>query len=301
MKKRFYNVLNYRRMRSCNNSRTFSYIHYKYLVLQAFSMRYFIYLILILTATSCSKYQTLIKKGTAQEKLDAAKKYYEKNDYLRAQPLLEELLGLYYGRKEREEIYYLYAQSYFGNEEYLLAGYHFNNFVQTYGLSPKVEEASYMSAVCSFKKAMPYELDQTPTNAAISGLQTFINQYPNSTYVEDCNSKIDQLRARLLVKVYESAKLYHSLGYFQSAMVSCTNALEDFPDMINRSELSYLVVDASYQYAKNSVAAKQPERYEVTLKKIKEFKKEFGDSSLFQKDIKRISEKTTQELAILNN
>ncbi len=264
-------------------------------------MRYFIYLTLFITATSCSKYQTLVKKGTAQEKLDAAKKYYEKDDYLRAQPLLEELLGLYYGRKEREEIYYLYAQSYYGNDEYLLAGYHFNNFVQTYGLSPKVEEASYMSAVCSFKKAMPYELDQTPTNAAINALQTFINQYPNSTYVADCNLKIDQLRAGILVKVYESAKLYHSLGYYQSAMVSCTNALEDYPDMINRSELSYLIVDASYQYARNSVAAKQSERYEVTLKKIKDYKQEFGEAGKFQRDIKRITDKTNQELAILNN
>jgi len=37
---------------------------------------------------------------------------------LRAQPLLEELLGLYNGRKKRG-IYYLYSYSYFGTEDFL--------------------------------------------------------------------------------------------------------------------------------------------------------------------------------------
>ena len=67
--------------------------------------------------SSCSNYQKIVKDGTPQEKLDAARKYYKAKDYLRAQPLLEELLGLYYGRAEREEIYYLFAYSYFGNHE----------------------------------------------------------------------------------------------------------------------------------------------------------------------------------------
>jgi outer membrane protein assembly factor BamD len=71
-------------------------------------MRKILSILIVITLASCSKYQKLMKDGTPQEKLDAAKKYYGDKDYLRAQPLLEELLGLYNGRKEREEIYYLY-------------------------------------------------------------------------------------------------------------------------------------------------------------------------------------------------
>ena len=78
------------------------------------------------------------------DKLEAAKKYYQSKDYVRALSLFEELLGLYFGKPEREEIYYMYAYSYFGNAEYLLAGYHFNNFSVTYALSDKKEEATYM-------------------------------------------------------------------------------------------------------------------------------------------------------------
>ncbi|PCJ65491.1 MAG: outer membrane protein assembly factor BamD [Bacteroidetes bacterium] len=265
--------------------------------MHAFSVRHFIYILIAFTAASCSNYQKLIKSGTPIEKFEAAKKYYKDKDYIRALPLFEELLGVYYGKKEREEIYYLYAYSYYGNAEYLLAGYHFNNFTQTYALSSKREEATYMSAVCKFKKSMPHELDQTPTNAAINGLQAFINQYPNSVYVEDCNKKIDELRSNVLEKVYESAKLYYSLGYFKSAIVSCTNALDDYPDMIHRPELSFLIVDAAFQYAENSVTKKQEERYEDTLLKIKYFRKEFGKTGEFAKEIIKIEEKTSTKLA----
>ena len=45
------------------------------------------------------------------DKLEAAKKYYQSEDYVRALPLFEELLGLYYGKPEREEVYYLYVRT----------------------------------------------------------------------------------------------------------------------------------------------------------------------------------------------
>jgi len=268
--------------------------------LQAFSVRQLLYIFFATALVSCSGYQKLVKDGTPAEKLAAAKKYYQDKDYVRSQMLFEELMGLYYGKPEREEIYYLYAYSYYGTSEFLLAGYHFNAFAQTYSLSPKREEASYMAAVCRFEKAMPVELDQEPTKSAITTLQTFINQYPNSKYVSDCNDKIDQLRARILAKVYENAKLYHSLGYYKSAMVACENALEDYPDMIKRDELHYLMVDAAYLYAKNSVTKKQVERYDDAVDRANGYLSEFGKESNYAQDINKIITKSKSALAELN-
>jgi len=265
-----------------------------------FGVRNLVYISFVFLFASCSSYQKLVKDGTPQEKLDAAKKYYKSKDYLRAQPLLEELLGLYYGRSEREEIQYLYAYSYYGNQEYLLAGYHFNNFVEIYSQSDKKEEALYMSALCKFKRSMPHELDQRPTKEAINDLQAFINKYPNSTYVSDCNDKIDILRQKILEKIYENAKLYYELGYYNSAIVACQNAIDDYPDIENRTELNYLVVDAAYRYAKNSIQKKQAERYQDTLNKIEAFKKEFGDKTMYANDIQKIKEKTLAVLAQTN-
>lgn len=271
--------------------------------MQAFSVRqliYILYFFLASTIVACSGYQKLVKDGTPAEKLEAAKKYYQKKDYIRSQMLFEELLGLYYGKPEREEIHYMYAYSYYGTSEFLLAGYHFNSFAQTFKLSPKREEASYMAAVCRFNKSMPVELDQAPTKSAIETLQSFINQYPNSQYVPDCNDKIDLLRATILAKVYNNAKLYHSLGYFKSAMVACENALEDYPDMVHRDELHYLMVDAAYLYAKNSISKKQKERYSDALDKANNYLSEYGKVSDYSQQIKKIITKSNSAVAELN-
>lgn len=269
--------------------------------MQAFLVRALIILISIISLSACSGYQKLLKEGTPQEKLEAARKYYQKQDYTRAQPLLEELLGLYFGKSEREEIYYLFAYTHYGLGEYYLAGYHFNNFVKSYPLSKHREETQYMSALCEYHKTLPYELDQTNAEMAIRSLQGFINKYPNSEYVDDCNKRIDELRQRILKKVYYRAKLYYQIGEFKAAIVACENALDDYPDMINRDELYYLIADAAYIYADNSVESTQAERFETTIKKCDNYLKEFKDESKYFDKVSKIKRQAQEQLKTINS
>ncbi|MBR9917089.1 outer membrane protein assembly factor BamD [bacterium] len=259
-------------------------------------MRAFIIIFISVLVASCTPYQQVLKKGTPAEKFEAAKKYYKKDDYVRAMPLLEELMGLYFGKPEREEIFYYYAYNHYGLNEFLLAGYYFRSFNNTYPLSDKREEMAYMAAVCDFHKTYAYELDQSNTELAINSLQSFINQYPNSEYIADCNKRIDDLRNRLLTKVYESAKLWYKIGDYKAAMVSCTNALEDYPDMIHRDELMYLIADASYRYANLSVEKVQLERYETALKSIDAYLKIYQKENEYYKEVVKIKEKTTEAI-----
>lgn len=263
--------------------------------MQAFSVRVFLYILIGFSLLGCDGYQQVIKKGTTEEKAAAAKKYYQNKQYAKAQPLLEELLGLYYGRNEKEEVYFYYCYTHFAMGEFLLAGYHFENFANTYPFSPKREEASYMAALCDYEKAMPPELDQDPTEGAIESLQSFINEYPNSEYVVECNQKIDELRGRMLKKVYSNAKLYYNLGYYKSAIVACTNALDDYPDIINRDELTFLIADSHYQYALNSIEAKQAERYSEALEAFESYKREFPNGE-YVKTVERLEQQTKREL-----
>lgn len=262
-------------------------------------MRILLIIFLAVAFSSCTGYQKVLKNGTPEEKYEAAKKYYEKKEFLKAQPLFEELLGVYYGRSDREEIYYYFCYTHYALGDYLLANYHFKNFAQTYALSPKKEECIYMSAVCDYHRAMPKELDQTPTKGAINSLQSFINQYPNSEYVSDCNAKMDELRRRILEKVYSNVKLYYHLGEYKSAIVACTNALEDYPDMINREELAFIIVESNFLYAKNSITKMQKERFENTIDAVKNYNSEFGNSGSFASDVAKIKEKSNEELSIL--
>ena len=84
-------------------------------------------------------------------------------------------------------------------------------------------------------------------------------------------------------------------------MVSCSNAIDDYPDMINRTELSFLIVEASYEYANNSIENKQEERYLDTLDRIATFNKESAKTGEYTKEINRIKEKTEAQLAEVKN
>ena len=264
--------------------------------MQAFLVRVLIYILIASSLISCSGYNKLLKEGTREEKLEGARKYYSKKDYMRAQPLLEDLMGLYFGLEEREEIFLKLAYTHYGLSEYLIAGYHFRTFANNYPVSEHREEATYMSAVCDYHKSLAYELDQTNTKMAIRSLQGFINKYPNSSYVDDCNNRMDELRKRLLVKAYNSAKLYYQLGQYNAAIVACTNALEDYPDIINRDELHYLIADAAFIYASNSVTSSQEERYQSCVQACDEYLKNFDSNNSYYNRVLRIKEQSTAAL-----
>lgn len=262
-------------------------------------MRGFLFLWITLILTSCS-YQKLLKDGSNEEKFKYAIKYYTKKDYARAQPLLESLITAYYGKPEAEEVYYYFAMSHYGGQEFLLAGYYFRDFIQKFPTSSKYEEVSFMIAKCDYQRSMRSELDQTNTRIALGSLQLFIDQNPNSEFVNEANEKIDVLRNRLLDKVYRNAKLFYLIGEYKAAMVACENAIENYPDMIHIDELGYYIVDAAYLLAKNSIVSLQTERYNTVLEKVIYYNKIQQDKSPFNKKVKELERKALNELAKLN-
>ena len=56
------------------------------------------------------------------------------------------------------------------------------------------------------------------------------------------------------------------------------NALKQYPESSHREEIMYLIVDASYRFASNSVAEKQTDRYLAMLDSYLSFKEEFPES-----------------------
>ena len=215
----------------------------------------------IIALGSCSKYQNLVKKGTPEQKYNAALKYYAKDDFYHAQQLFDELIVLYRGTSKLELIYYYYAKTYYKQNDFIVASYHFKYFAKTFPKSEYAEECLYLSAYCKYLDSPPDNLDQTSTKAAINDMQMFINEYPNSPKVEEANKVMDELRHKLLIKDYENAKSYLTTEYFKSAVYSLNQHIKDYPSSPYREEASYLIIKANYDYAEKSVFIKQKERY----------------------------------------
>jgi outer membrane protein assembly factor BamD len=243
---------------------------------------------------SCSEYQRILKGSDYDKKLEKAKEYYDKKDYARALSLLEELLSIFKGTSKAEEVYFLYSYCHYHQDNYILAGYYFQDFSRTFPNSKHCEEAEFMGAYCYYLDSPDFSLDQENTVKAIQELQLFINRHPESGRLKEANDLIDQLRYKLETKALYNSKLYYDMGDYKAAIISFKNALKDFPDTRYREEIMFLMLDASYLLATNSVTEKRIERFQVTIDNFHAFRNEFPSSKMMNKAEKIYSESKYQ-------
>lgn len=255
-------------------------------------------ILLILLAASCSRYQRLLKSSDSELKYEKANQYFERKDYYRAINLYEQLLPVYRATEKAEKIYFNYSYAYFNQAEYVLASYYFKKFVKTFPRSDKAEECFFMSAYCKYMESPVYSLDQTNTYDAISELQLFLNAYPDSERVEECNELIDELRGKLEKKHYEISKLYLKMDRYKAAVTSFNNLLKDFPDTDYKEASLYYIVKSNYQYAQKSVARKKQERFEETIDSYYNFIALYPEST-YMKEVQNMY-KTSLKEADLN-
>lgn len=238
---------------------------------------------LLLSLNSCkSEFERIRTSGDPAVLYQKANEYFEAGDYLKAQTLYELVLSAFRGKQEAELIAYRYAYTYYNLEQYLLSAYYFTNFAQTYGGSQYREETEFMAAYSNYLLSPIYRLEQSATTKAIDMFEEFANQYPNSERVSECNRLIDQLRAKLERKAFESAKLYFELKQYQSAIQSFDNVLKDFPETKDAEQIRYLIVRSDYLLAQNSFVEKQAERYEEVVVRATEFLARYTNSSFRQ-------------------
>lgn len=245
--------------------------------------------------TSCSKYQKILKSTDSEAKFNAAVAYFEKKDYFRALPLFEELMPTYRGQGRAEKIYYYYAYCNYYLEDYELAAYHFENFVNTFPRSEYTEECAFLHAYCFYKSSPNFSLDQENTVKAIAKMQIFVNKYPASTRVAECNALIDKLRYKLEEKAFSLSKLYFNIDDYKAAVTSFKNLLTDFPATSFKEEAMYYVAKSYYLYARNSIETRKAERFSATIDTGNEFLNQFPGSE-WAKEVREIVESSKNQI-----
>ncbi len=256
--------------------------------------------LMLLLASCKSEFERIRISGDVDLIYKKANEYYEKEEYQKAQTLYELIISSYRGRQEAEEIYYKYAYTYYHLEQYVLASYYFKNFSQTYTSSSLREEVDFMSAYANYQMSPTFRLDQTYTNQAIDEFQLFVNTYPRSERVEECNKLIDQMRAKLEQKSFETGKLYFDLRLYQSATHVFENLLKDFPETKNGEEIRYMIIRSVFLLAQNSVVDKQAERYQDAQEKAGVFLQRYPNSR-YSKEVAGMQSDSSKKINQLNN
>ncbi len=237
-------------------------------------------LVFSLIISSCGEFHKVLKSDDYNYKYTKAVAYYEAKQFNRAMPLFNELGSVLRGTKRSEEIAFYYAYCNYSIGDHLVAAYLFRNYTLNYPNGKHAEECAYMNAYCYYLEAPVYSLDATNTYKAIKALQAFINTYPYSNRINNCNTLIDELRDKLSTKAFENAKQYFLTSNYKAAIISLDNVLIDFPSYKNREEVHFLIVKSSYLLAINSIDIKIKERLEATLEAYKQFKDNYPESKL---------------------
>ncbi len=224
-----------------------------------------VYLIGILMFVGCSQHGKLLKSSDNDLKYEAAIAYFNDKSYFRSLQLFEQLASIYKGTVRGEKINFYTAYCYYEQNDYILANYYFARFAKSFPTSSNAEEATYMAAYCTYLQSPRYSLDQTPTYEAIEEMQAFINRYPNSEKVAECNENIDKMREKLQKKAYEVAMLYLKMEDYEAAVFSFNNLLSNFPDTEYYEECLFHITESYYLYAIKSIKHKKKERFQEAI------------------------------------
>lgn len=220
----------------------------------------------VLGLSSCGKFEKFRKSADLPTKYKAAVTYYKKKDFSKAGILFDEIMPLMKGDSTQELATFYQAYCDFNLGSYTLASSHFKKFAEVFSRSGFAEEAIYMAAFSLYKDSPNFNLDQTGTLAAINEIQSYLNNYPETKFKDDCTNIIKELRKKLEKKAFEKAKLYYKTSPFniaslKSSVIEITNFQRDFPDSDFSEEMAYMKVLAQFDLSKSTIESKQKERY----------------------------------------
>ncbi|MBO7117949.1 MAG: outer membrane protein assembly factor BamD [Bacteroidales bacterium] len=257
-------------------------------------------LALLLTAAGCkTEFDVLLASGDSDAKYDAAFEYFNSGQYRKAATLFESMSLAYSGTARDDTVQFYRGLCNYMDGDYDTAEANLNTFITNFHGSPFTENATFLRVKCLYDFTLRYELDQVPTNTAITAISEYIIEFPENKNMEECKAMLDDLGERLDRKAYENAKLYYKMEDYLAAMTALRNVLKDDSDNIYREDILYYTAMASYKYALNSVEARQKDRYLSFVDDYYNFIGEFAESS-YRKELDTMYKRALNALGRFN-
>ena len=252
--------------------------------------KYFLIILASAYLVSCnSQMDKAMKSADKDFILQAANDQFAKKKWANAIQLYERLTNLVAGTDDAANVVFNSAYANYYDKNYKLAGHQFKNFSVTFPQDPRKEEAAYMSAICYYNGSMDYNLDQSSTDLAITELQNFLNDYPDSERSKNIGQMIDELSYKQEFKAYENARQYYKMGDYKAANVALENVLNDFPATKLRPNIYDYMMRSKFELAKHSIYDLKQERIDNAIAYSKFVEKELPGTD-FAKDAAKMRE-----------
>lgn len=235
--------------------------------------------LLVALATACSsKFEKLLSSYNYGEKYRTALQLYNEGKYSKAAQLFENVAMNAQGTPQEDTVRFYWGMSNYYLKDFATAQSNFTDFLQLFPRSPFAKEAEFHMIDCMYRGTYRWELDQRPTEIALSYINKYIIENPGTDYAKFCKVMKDDLEERLDKKAFEAAHLYYHMEDYLAAHHALKNVLKDDADNQYREEVLYYTAMSAYKYAQNSVEEKQRERYMAFLDDYYNFVSEYPQS-----------------------
>lgn len=236
-----------------------------------------------LVLAACGEYQQLLKSTDPDLKYQKALMYFNDEQYVKAQTLLDDITPYYRGTDRSQDVLAYLARCYMGQKDYHSASEYYQAYIRNYPKGRYIIEARFQVGHCYYLDSPDARLEQDVTKKGIEFFTQFVELYPESPYAEQAYNEMGELYDKLAQKEYLSAKLYYNLGTYLgnnylSAEIVAKNALKDYPTNKYQEELNWLILQAKYQQMLNSIESKKEDRARETEDEYYSFITEYPDS-----------------------
>jgi len=229
---------------------------------------------------------TKVSFESFQEFYERAMNYYNKGAYLSAARLFEQLYPLSIGTPLGDTILFLFADSYFQNRDYQMAAFHFRDYVRRYPGSAKTEFAALNTVKSMYYSSPDYYLDQFITILAIDEVNLFIQNFPDSKHIEECNQILDALREKLAKKELEVVRMYYQTSNFEATQIMARNFLKTYSSSKYAPEVLFILVKNNFDFARKSVEYRKYNRFKDALEAFETLQVRYPESN-FVADARR--------------
>lgn len=126
----------------------------------------------------------------------------------------------------------------------LLAIDAFRNFITYHPSHSNVDYAQLMIGLSYAELMRSADRDQSNTKRALEAFDVFLEDYPDSSYVEQARERRQQVVDRLALHELEVAEWQLGRGHLEAARQRCHYALRNYPDNGHGCELIWILAEA---------------------------------------------------------
>jgi outer membrane protein assembly factor BamD len=152
-----------------------------------------------------------------------------------------------------------------------------------------------MNAYCSYMISPKSSLDQQNTYKAITSIETFIENYPQSDSIARARELLEDLNNKLEEKDYKICVLFYRMEDYNAAITCFENMLKKYPTTQHREEILSNMAKAYYDYAENSIPEKKKERYEACIERYNTLRYLYPESATL-KETEAVANKARKKL-----